>query len=132
MKLYARILSYLGPHAGVLAVAVLCTFAFATLDAFSLVLLIPFLDTIFTGERAAGDAGSAAGGTDPGVLSAGSERLEAILHGTVGRVVDLGGDPLQAVQGIILFILAVFLVKNVFDFVRAYLVARVEQGVTRD
>jgi subfamily B ATP-binding cassette protein MsbA len=36
------------------------------------------------------------------------------------------------VQGIILFILSVFIIKNLVDFVRSYLVARVEQGVTRD
>jgi subfamily B ATP-binding cassette protein MsbA len=132
VKLYLRILSYLKPHAGVLAVAVACTFAFAALDAFSLVLLIPFLDTIFGRGSGGGDGVGAAAPDQPGVLAAGSERLEAILDGTVGRFVDLAGDPLEAVQGIILFILAVFLVKNVFDFVRAYLVARVEQGVTRD
>ena len=46
--------------------------------------------------------------------------------------VSLRGDPLVAVQGVILFILSVFIIKNLVDFFRSYLVARVEQGVTRD
>ncbi|HSR41885.1 MAG TPA: ABC transporter ATP-binding protein, partial [Longimicrobiales bacterium] len=51
---------------------------------------------------------------------------------TVYRFVDLDGDPLDAINGIILLIFAVVVVKNVFDFGRSWLVARVEQGVTRD
>jgi len=50
----------------------------------------------------------------------------------VYRFVDVQGDPLEAIQGIIVLILALFVLKNVFDFGRTYLVARVEQAVTRD
>ena len=39
---------------------------------------------------------------------------------------------MDAIQGIIVLILLVFLVKNLFAFARAYLMARVEQSVTRD
>ena len=58
--------------------------------------------------------------------------MDRFLDATVYRFVDLQGDQLDAVRGIILLILATFALKNVFDFARAYLVARVEQGVTRD
>ncbi len=118
MKLYLRILSYLRPYRWVFSAAVAATFVFAALDAFSLWLLIPFLRTLFgTGET---------GADEP------NELLEWVVDHTVGLFVDMTGDPLQAIQGIILFILVVFLVKNVFDWVRQYLVAWVEQGVTRD
>ena len=50
------------------------------------------------------------------------------MDATVGRFVDLDGDPLAAVTGIIVFILVVVASKNVVDFLRAYLTARVEQG----
>ena len=116
MSLYLRVLGYLRPHAGVLAAAAAATLVFAALDAFSLVLIVPFLQALFGTP-----------GTAPGV-----GRLAGVLDGTLGRWVDLRGDPLAAVQGIILFILGVFVVKNLIDFVRSYLVARVEQGVTRD
>ena len=120
MKLYLRILGYLRPHGGVLAASTAATFVFAALDAFSLVLIIPFLQVLFGAPGPAVAEGSGAG------------RLGAVLDATVGRWVSLRGDPLVAVQGIILFILSVFIIKNLVDFLRSYLVARVEQGVTRD
>ena len=120
MKLYLRILGYLRPHGGVLTTSAAATLVFAALDAFSLVLIIPFLQVLF------GVPGPVA------VEGAGAGRLGAILEATVGRWVSLRGDPLVAVQGIILFILSVFIIKNLIDFFRSYLVARVEQGVTRD
>ena len=124
MKLYLRILSYLRPHAGVFAAAVVSTFIFAALDASAFVLLIPFVETLFAGQATGADA-VGAGGADP-------DPMTRLLDATVYRVVDVEGDPLQAVQGIILLILAIFVVKNLFDFGRTYLVARAEQSVTRD
>jgi subfamily B ATP-binding cassette protein MsbA len=120
VKLYLRVLGYLRPYCGVLAVSVVATFVFAALDAFSLVLFIPFLQVLF-------------GAPGPAVADgAGAGSVGAVLDATVGRWVSLRGDPLVAVQGIILFILSVFIIKNLVDFLRSYLVARVEQGVTRD
>jgi len=118
VKLYARILSYLKPHALVLAVAVAATFLYALLDGTTFVLLIPFVQTLFTGASMAG-----AGGTN---------LMSRLLDATVYRWIDIGGDPLQAIQAIIILIFFVFLAKNVFLFAQAYLMARVEQGVTRD
>ncbi len=112
MKLYARILGKLRPHLGVLALTAGAMLCFAVLDAFSLALLIPFLATLFE--------------------TPGSGRFDRVVDSTVGRFVDLDGDPATAILGIIVFMLLVMAVKNVFDFARMYLLARVEQGVTRD
>ncbi len=117
MSLYLRILLYLRPHLGALSLAVVGMFAFAALDAFSLALLIPFLRTLFE--------------NDPGAAPEDGS-FERLLDATVGRVVDLSGEPATVVRGIVLFIVGVVLVKNVFDFLRNYMAARVEQGVTRD
>jgi len=116
----ARILSYLRPHRWMLVLSVVASAAYAGLDAFSFVVLIPFLATVF-GE-VGGSGGSA--GTPAGV--------DRALDATVGRFVDLNGDPQTAVGGIIVFILILVALKNAVDFARAYLTARVEQGVTRD
>ncbi len=120
MALYTRVLSYLRPHLAALVAAAAATFAFAALDASAYVLLIPFVDALFgggpTGRGGAGDA----------------DLMSRLLEATVYRVVDIQGDALQAVQGIIVLILVVFILKNVFDFGRTYLVAWVEQSVTRD
>ena len=125
MNLYLRILGYLRPHLGVFLVAVGATFAYAGLDAFTYVLLIPFVGALFGESDPAALPGAPAGGRDPGLM-------DRILDATVYRLVDLQGDRLEAVQGIIVLILLAFALKNVFDFLRAFLVARVEQGVTRD
>lgn len=114
MSVYPRILAYLKPHFWVFLTAAVATLLFAALDAFSFVLLIPFVGTLF-------GQGSADGG-----------RVAQLIEGTVGRFVDLHGDPLVAVQGVIVVILVVFGLKNLFDFIRAYLMARVDHGVSRD
>jgi len=122
MKTYLRILGYLRSHGFVFAAAVVATFIFAGLDAFSFLLVIPFLRVIFADS----------GGSGVGAVSVGDDTLDRILNGTIGRIVNMGGPPEEAIRGIILFILAVFVVKNVFDFLKTYLMARVQQGVTRD
>jgi subfamily B ATP-binding cassette protein MsbA len=118
VKLYLRILSFLGPHTPVLVAAVVATFIFALLDALVYVLLIPFVDALFVQQGA--------------TATGGSSRMDQILDATLYRWVDLTGDPLAAVSRIIVLILVVFFVKNVFFFARAYLVARAEQAVNRD
>jgi len=129
VSLYLRILSYLRPYLPVFLLAVVATSAFAALDAFSLALLIPFLRTLFADPEGAA-AGTADLPADEPV--GGSDLLQSLMDGTLGRFVDLGAPPDQAIQGIIIFLLAIFLVKNVFDFLRKYLVAWIEQAVTRD
>ena len=118
MSLYLRILRYLAPHSGVFATAAVATVVFAALDVFSLVLVIPFLEVLF--REAPDEAG------------VGSGWLGRLLAATAGRWSGTGADPLDRIQGVILFILVVFALKNLIDFLRGYLVARVEQGVTRD
>ena len=98
---------------------------FAALDASAFVLLIPFVEALFSGRSNEGAAALDAAVNDPDLMT-------RLLDGTVYRFVDVQGDPLEAIQGIIVLILALFVLKNVFDFGRTYLVARVEQAVTRD
>lgn len=129
MTLYTRVLSYLRPYPLALAAAGAATFAFVALDASAYVLLIPFVDTLF-GAGPTGASGPLSG--EAGGLLGGPDLMTRVLDVTVYRLVDVQGDPLQAVQGIIVLILVVFLLKNVFDFTRTYLVAWVEQTVTRD
>jgi subfamily B ATP-binding cassette protein MsbA len=123
VSLYLRILSYLRPYIGVFALAVLATSVFAALDAFSLALLIPFLRALF-----AGVADGPPTAADPGSTAL----VDRLMDGTLGRFVDLTAPRDEAIQGIILFILGLFLIKNVFDFARIYMVAWIEQSVTRD
>jgi subfamily B ATP-binding cassette protein MsbA len=119
VAVYLRILSFLRPHTPVLIAAVVTTFVFAVLDAAVYILLIPFVEALFV-----------TGGA--GTQSQAPTQMERLLDATVYRWVDLDADPMAAIGRIIVLILVVFAVKNVFFFARAYLVARVEQGVNRD
>ena len=118
MSLYKRILTYLAPHATLIFVAAVATAIFAVLDATVYVLLIPFIETLFV-----------SGGAAPTSVDSGMARL---LDATVYRWVDVGGDPLSAIGSIIVLILLVFAAKNLFHFLRVYLLARAEQGFNRD
>lgn len=122
MKIYLRILGFLKPHGHIFVAAVLATFIFAGLDAFSFLLVIPFLNVLLVNPSEA-DAGS---------VSTGDALLDRILDNTLGRMVDMEAPPEDAIRGIIIFLLVIFAVKNVFDFLKTYLMARVQQGVTRD
>lgn len=135
LALVRRVLSYLKPHRGTFLGAAAASTAFAALDAFSFVLLIPFLGTLFAGvsdPSGAADPSAAgpSGAADPS--STGPDAIRRAMDATVGRFVELDGEPLAAVTGIIVFIVVVVACKNAVDFLRAYLTARVEQGVTRD
>ncbi len=120
MRLYLRILRYLSPYLPVFLGAVVAAFLFAAFDAFSMALLIPFLSVLMTP-----DASVTSGVGGDGALG-------RLLDATAGRAVAGAPGPQEAVQALIILLLAVFAVKNVFDFLKTYLAARVEQGVTRD
>jgi len=122
VKTYLRILGFLRPHALIFMAAVAATFIFAGLDAFSFLLVIPFLNVLLADPSAAG----------PESVSTGDALLDRVLDETIGRIVDFQAAPEVAIRGIIVFLLVVFAVKNVFDFLKTYLMARVQQGVTRD
>jgi subfamily B ATP-binding cassette protein MsbA len=118
VSVFTRVLSYLRPHRFVLSCAVAATAAFALLDAAVFVLLIPFVETLF-----AGTAGASTGA---------DTAMTRLLEATVYRWVDPGADPLSTIGRIIALILLAFLLKNVFQFARTYLLARAEQGLNRD
>jgi subfamily B ATP-binding cassette protein MsbA len=116
--LYSRVLSYLAPYKALVVAAVVATLGFAATDAFSLLMLIPFLNALF------GDA--------PLDVGTGGGAIEWVLDHTVGYWIRPDGEPQQILLSVILFLLVVVLVKNVFDFFQAYLVVRLEQSVTHD
>lgn len=118
MSVNRRILSFLKPHTPAVLLAVVAAAIYAVFDAAVYVLLIPFVEAIFI-----------SGASEPAV---GDNRMQGILDATVYRWVDLEGDQLVAVGRIIVLLILVFLVKNVFAFVRAYVLAHAEQGVNRD
>jgi ATP-binding cassette, subfamily B, bacterial MsbA len=116
MKLYLRILGYLAPYRALLVVATIATVGFAAFDAFSIVALIPLLSALF--------------GTS--AINLGTSTGESILDRVLALIVQPDMGPQELLLRINLFILAVFFIKNVFDFLQSYLVVKLEQSVTRD
>lgn len=122
MREYRRILGYLWPHVWLFVLAFLAMTTFAALDAFSLTLLIPFLDVLFqqAGEGAAAVSGDTA-----------DTAVHQLLEWTLGSLVS-GVSPMVALRNVVLVMFVVFLVKNVALYIKGYTVVVIEQRVTRD
>lgn len=118
MALYTRVIRYLRPYTPSVLFAVAAAAAYAVLDASAYILLIPFVETLFV----SGGAVQQASGTS----------MARLLDWTVYRWADPSGDPLAAIGIVIAMLMTVLLLKNMFAFARAYLLARAEQGVSRD
>ncbi len=118
MGLYRRVLSYVAAYPAVIVGAVLATIGFAALDAFSIIMLIPFLRQLF------GEPPLSVGGAD--------QEIQELLSRTIGILLDPAADPQAQLLRIILIMLGVFLAKNLFDFLQQYLATWLEQAVTRD
>ncbi len=123
---WRRIAGLPGPHRWPFLLAALASVFYAALDAFSIVVFIPFLGTVFGGS--AGDAGAGAVAVAPDSAN----RVNRLLEATAGRFVDLEGDPQAVVGGIIVLIVVLMTLRSAADFARSCLSARVEQGVMRD
>ena len=116
--LYKRVLGYLRPYRKLVIAAFFATLAFAALDAFTIVSVIPLLNALF--------------GQPTLELGASNERIQWLLNNTIGRILDAGLSDTQLLLFINIFILVVFFFKNIFEFLQQYLVVKLEQVVTRD
>ena len=121
MKLYLRILRYVRPHLALFAWAILAMTFYAALDAFSFTLLIPFLNLLFGGEAIGGGA----------ALFAGSGVIADVLQWSVGWLIA-GRPPMEGLRNVVIFLFAVFLVKNVALYIYQVSISVVEGRVTRD
>ena len=115
MSVYGRLLPFVRPHRWRMAGAVVCSIASALLDAFSLALLIPFLNTLF----------------DQPPITLGGNRLSGLLSATVGVMLD-PADKMGSLRNVILIVIALILVKNFLAWVAGQLGASLQEYVTRD
>jgi ATP-binding cassette, subfamily B, bacterial MsbA len=118
MRLYLRVLRYLVPYRLLLVGALLSSLMFAALDTFSFVMIFPFLETLFRGGAV-------------NLYGAGRE-IGWVLEQTIGRLLVPDAEPMQAITALSIAVFAVFMLKNVFDYLQQYLVVLLEQSVTRD
>ena len=120
--MYFRILRYLRPHAGLFGLSILAMVVFAALDAFSFTLLIPFLDVLFNGGRAAAGSGGILDGNSP---------LHELLRWAVGDLV-VQEHAMSALRNVVLVLFGVFLAKNIAAYLYSYSTLVVEARITQD
>jgi len=141
VKTYLRLLGYLAPYRGRLAVAVACMVIYAITTAISIGSVSPFMQVLFerTGEARVGEQ-QIPGQADPeATRRLAREALEgsnlvrwpAIVRARVERAL-IDARPLVALERICLFLLIVLLFKNLSDYLQSVLMVSIEQGVIRD
>src|SRR5512141_1518012 len=95
--------------------AVLANIGSAVLDAFSLALLIPFLNTLF----------------DQPPISVGGNKLGGLLSATIGVMLD-PNEKMGSLRNVIFIVIALILVKNFLAWIAGQLGASLQEYVTRD
>ncbi len=115
MAKYSRLIRFVYPHAWVLALACLCMVATSALSGVSLGMIIPLVDNIIAGKKIAMPAGIA---------------LPPLLQHVIDRV---NATPsMQLLNGMIIIVIVLWLLKSVFEFLQTYLMNDVSQRVIRD
>ncbi|HEY8309385.1 MAG TPA: ABC transporter ATP-binding protein [Gemmatimonadaceae bacterium] len=115
LNIYRRLLPFLKPHTWRLIGAMVTNIGAALLDAFSVALLIPFLNTLF--DRPALD------------IKAGW--VSSLLHQTVGQLM-VHGDKMTSLRNVIFVVMLVVIAKNFFVWVSGQFGAELQEFVTRD
>ncbi|HUQ19582.1 MAG TPA: ABC transporter ATP-binding protein [Gemmatimonadaceae bacterium] len=115
MPVYRRLIPFLKPHGARMAGAIGGNIVAAMLDAFSLSLLIPFLNTLFD--------------QPPIPLKAGG--LANLLRATVGALLD-PADKMGSLRNVIFIVLALVITKNLIVWLSGQLGASLQELVTRD
>jgi len=113
---YRRLFSYLRPFAGLFGLGLVLTVVSAVFDVFSVVLVIPFLQTLF-------DTGTILAGPTTSVV-------ERILDSTIGGWIR-APDPLDTLRNVVFLVLVALVLKNVLLFGGRYCAVSVRESVER-
>ena len=123
MRTYLRLLRYLRPHAGLLSVSLALMVAFALVDGFSIIILIPFLQVLFGGPSEA-VAPLPAGA---GVLDRAEHFFRHDLWSWLAEP-----TPLESLSNVCLLILGIYFVKAVLGYFQQYLPQIVLERTLKD
>lgn len=112
---YRRLLAYLGPFRGQFSLAIGFGLLSAVLDVFSWVLIIPLLQSLFSGQALA---------------AGGDSQIERVLDQVIGPLIR-GAEPLDALWRVCLVLLGALVFKNLFLFSSKVFGIRIREGVER-
>ncbi len=116
-----RLLRYYAPYKGLLTIAVLCNLLMSLFMVVSIPVLQPFLQILFT-------EGGMTAPTHPGTPIGG---LEGKINGFFTQLIATQGRE-QALFIVCLFLVTVFLGKNLFRYLSLFFLAPVRNGIVRD
>lgn len=116
MRIWSRLAGYLAPYRVFVVASLAAMAAGSLLDGFSMVLLIPFLRSLF------GDAA---------VLPGAGSLVERVLDAVLGPFLA-GASPNEALRNVVIVVMAAILLKNVFFYTASALGMTVQEGVARD
>jgi len=125
MHTYVRVLRMARPYLPKILLSMALMVVFSLLSVFGLVLLVPFLEALFSGEASL--AGVAAAGADAGTVSGLRERLLGGLSEAL-----LNGSRTEALWRIVSVFFAATLVKNTAGYLQSILTDQVQHGFIRD
>lgn len=128
MPTYLRIIRYVRPYWAALSGSLICILFYTIFSGASLISILPFLDVIFYGTKigATTTAPPASPELTPPVSRA-TEQIKEFVYGFV-----LAEGQRGALLRLCALILVLIFFKNIFDYLQAYLMAHVEQGVIMD
>jgi ATP-binding cassette, subfamily B, bacterial MsbA len=115
MKTYGRFIKLLLPHWGVFSAAVLCMILSSAFGASPIALIIPLVDKVITGK----DIMVPAGVVLPDVLRSLIDKANALPR-------------IQLLNIMTIMVIIIFLLKGIFEFLKAYLMGDVSERVIRD
>jgi ATP-binding cassette, subfamily B, bacterial MsbA len=128
MSIYQRVLHYIRPYSGKLALSVFCSIMFSVFSGISIYLTIPLLETLISGTPGGATAQLQAGSSlVPGWLTSLKDGLASWFQSMV-----FAGDPMQSLRNVCVIVVVSFLIKNVFGYLQSNLMVAVEQGLIKD
>ena len=125
MKDFFRILKYILNYRTLVVLALFCSVVYASMNAFSVYLIGPFLEKIFVQEKIVEKNVSRPEEVDN------LKRLKLYINEKVDDFLG-GGTHRQVLSRLCLLVIIVILFKNIFSYLLGYIMAYVEQGVIRN
>jgi subfamily B ATP-binding cassette protein MsbA len=114
-NVYRRLVPFLRPHSWRLVGTIAASLGAALLDAFSLALLIPFLNVLFKQS----------------MLSIKQGLVSDLLHATIGHLM-INGDKMGSLRNVIFVVIAVVIAKNFLVWIGGQLGASLQESITCD
>lgn len=132
MKTYLRILKYAKPYWYHLVLSITFTIVFAVLNAASIYLTIPLLDTLFQeSNKAKTESVSTTANVTKSILPSWITDIAQSVSESFHNYV-FSGNKIDALVKICFIILFAFLIKNMSGYLQAYFLSYVEQGIMKD